>query len=185
MRQALLALRAWFGWVSHALAAPEPTAWVTPERLQSTGQHPQDWLSYGRGYDESRHSPLNQINRENVHTLGLAWSVDLDSHRGQESTPLVVDGVMYLTTAWSKVLALDAATGRTLWRYDPKVPGQAAVRACCDVVSRGAAAWRGALQSGGMVSFAAALNRQQIDSIRAYVIARANQDYSHREVQDP
>jgi quinohemoprotein ethanol dehydrogenase len=147
MRQALLALVVL---VSTPLlaAAPQPTAWVTSERLQETDRNPQDWLSYGRGYDETRHSPLRQIDRGNVGGLGLTWSVDLDTHRGQESTPLVIDGVMYLTTAWSKVLALDAVTGRTLWRFDPKVPAETAVKACCDVVNRGAAAWHGKIFVG-------------------------------------
>ena len=60
---------------------------------------------------------------------------DLDTaHRGQESTPLVIDGVMYVTSAWSKLFALDARTGKQIWRFDPKVPGEAGVKACCDVV---------------------------------------------------
>jgi PQQ-dependent dehydrogenase (methanol/ethanol family) len=130
------------------LNAAPPSAWVTAERIAQTDSHPQDWLSHGRGYDETRHSPLDEIDKRNVGTLGLAWFVDLDTHRGQESTPLVVDGVMYLTTAWSKVLALNAQNGRLLWRFDPKVPGATAVKACCDVVNRGAAAWRGKIFVG-------------------------------------
>src|SRR5260370_25462522 len=61
---------------------------------------------------------------------------------------LVVDGVMYLTSAWSKVIALNAKTGAPLWIYDPRVPGKAAINACCDVVNRGAAAWKGRIYSG-------------------------------------
>ena len=79
--------------------------------------------AYGRTYAEQRFSPLDDINDDNVGQLGLAWAVELDTSRGQEATPLVVDGVMYVTTAWSKVMALDAATGKVLWRYDPQPIG--------------------------------------------------------------
>ena len=72
----------------------------------------------------------------NVGTLGLAWSFDLDSARGQEATPIVVDGVMYVSTAWSMVKAFDAATGKLLWAYDPKVPREKLIDVCCDAVKR-------------------------------------------------
>src|SRR5690606_5169824 len=88
-----------------------------------------------------RHSPLQQIDTGNVAQLGLAWHADLDTNRGQEATPLVIDGVLYVSTAWSKVLAFDAATGKPLWRYDPEVPREWGARGCCDVVNRGVAAW--------------------------------------------
>jgi glucose dehydrogenase len=77
-------------------------------------------MTYGRTYSEQRFSPLQQVTDQNVKQLGLAWYFDLDTKRGRESTPLVVDGVMYFTTAWSKVVALDAATGARLWTYDPQ-----------------------------------------------------------------
>src|SRR5262249_25007982 len=79
------------------------------------------WMSHGRDYGEQRFSPLKEVNEENVGSLGLAWHYDLDTDRGQEATPIVVDGVMYFTSAWSKVFALDAANGALLWSYDPKV----------------------------------------------------------------
>jgi quinohemoprotein ethanol dehydrogenase len=101
------------------------------------------WLSHGRDYSEQRFSPLAKVSTENVGQLGLAWFADFDTRRGQESTPLVIDGVIYVTTAWSKVYAFDAKTGAKLWNFDPKVPGEWAVYACCDVVNRGVAAWKG------------------------------------------
>jgi hypothetical protein len=105
---------------------------------------PGNWMSHGRTYDEQRFSPLKQITADNVSQLGLVWSYDLDTaHRGQESTPLVIDGVMYVTGAWSKVFAVDAKTGVQKWVFDPKVPGSAGPNACCDVVNRGVAAWEG------------------------------------------
>jgi len=105
-------------------------------------------MSYGRSYTEQRFSPLKNINDQNAARLGLAWHFDLDTRRGQEATPLVVDGRMYFTSAWSKVFALDAATGSLLWSYDPRVPPEWGVNACCDVVNRGVAAWRGKIFFG-------------------------------------
>jgi alcohol dehydrogenase (cytochrome c)/quinohemoprotein ethanol dehydrogenase len=128
-------------------------------RIENADREPGNWMSYGRTYNEQRYSPLDRIGPANVAALGLAWHYDLDTaHRAQESTPLVIDGVMYVTSAWSKVFALDAATGRELWRYDPKVPGAAAINACCDVVNRGVAAWDGRLYLGTLDGRLIALN---------------------------
>ena len=106
-----------------------------------------DWLTHGRTYDEQRFSPLAAIDQGNVKDLKLAWYFDLDTKRGQEATPLVVDGTMYVTSAWSKVFALDARTGKEKWRFDPQVAGDKAIDACCDVVNRGVAAWVAASSS--------------------------------------
>lgn len=116
---------------------------VDAERLVNAESEPGQWMSHGRTYSEQRFSPLDQITAENISNLGLAWSADLDTNRGQEATPIMVDGVIYITTAWSKVKVFDAATGQPLWDYDPEVPGGWAVHACCDVVNRGVAVWEG------------------------------------------
>jgi len=122
---------------------------VDGARIEAADREPGNWLSYGRTYDEQRFSPLKTVDADNVKDLGLAWSYDLPTaHRGQESTPLVIDGVMYVTGAWSRLFALDAKTGALKWQFDPKVPGRAAVNACCDVVNRGVAAWRGKIFVG-------------------------------------
>jgi PQQ-dependent dehydrogenase (methanol/ethanol family) len=121
---------------------------VDAERLTNTDKEPRNWLAYGRTYNEQRFSPLNQITDQNTHQLGLTWYFDLDTRRGQEATPLVVDGVMFFTTAWSKVIVLDAATGALRWSYDPKVPPAWGVNACCDVVNRGVAVWKGKVYVG-------------------------------------
>lgn len=123
-------------------------ATVDSSRLTHADQEPGNWLTYGRTYSEQRFSPLKLINDQNVGQLGLAWYVDLDTRRGEEATPLVVDGVMYYTTAWSKVYAVKAATGERLWSYDPKVPREWGVNACCDVVNRGVAVWQGKVYVG-------------------------------------
>ncbi len=121
---------------------------VTAQRLIRANSEPSDWMSVGRTYDEQRFSPLKQIDTSNVSRLGLAWFADFDTNRSQEGTPLEIDGVLYLSTAWSKVKAYDARTGRLLWAYDPKVPGEFAGRGCCDVVNRGIAAWHGKIYVG-------------------------------------
>ncbi len=123
--------------------APAKPADVNAGRIINADQEPGNWLTHGRTYSEQRFSPLKQIDDKNVSQLGLSWYYDLDTNRGQEATPIVVDGVMYFTTAWSKVIALNAATGALLWKYDPEVPPEWAVNACCDVVNRGVAVWEG------------------------------------------
>ncbi|HET7608847.1 MAG TPA: PQQ-binding-like beta-propeller repeat protein, partial [Gammaproteobacteria bacterium] len=122
-------------------AAPPPdfSRAVTVERLRNAASEPQNWLTHGGTYLEQRHSPLTQINKETLARLAPAWFFEFDTNRGQEATPLVVDGVLYTTTAWSKAYALNAATGELIWSYDPKVPGAAGAKACCDVNSRGPA----------------------------------------------
>jgi quinohemoprotein ethanol dehydrogenase len=101
-----------------------------------------NWLTYGRTYSEQRFSPLKQIDENTVGRLGLVWSYDLGTKRGLESTPLVKDGVLYATSAWSVVYAMDARSGRLLWKYDPHVAKDHAKFVCCDVVNRGVAMYK-------------------------------------------
>src|SRR5262249_3675499 len=82
---------------------------VDGTRIIKADQEPGNWMSHGRTYNEQRFSPLKDINAGNAPQLALAWHFDLDTDRGQEATPVVVDGVMYFTSAWSKVFALNAA----------------------------------------------------------------------------
>ena len=121
---------------------------VDGARIIAADDDPGNWMTHGRTYSEQRFSPLNKINVENVSGLGLAWYYNLDTDRGQEATPIVVDGVMYVSTAWSKVKALNASNGELIWAYDPQVPGQKAVEVCCDVVNRGVAVWKGRVYVG-------------------------------------
>jgi PQQ-dependent dehydrogenase (methanol/ethanol family) len=121
---------------------------VDQARLEAATGDTDNWLAYGRTYAEQRFSELAQINDGNIGQLGLAWSVELDTKRGQEATPIVVDGVMYTSTAWSKVLALEAATGKVLWQFDPHNEGSKGAHACCDVVNRGVAVWKGRVYVG-------------------------------------
>ena len=98
-----------------------------------------DWPVHGLTLGEDRYSRIEQINTQTVTELGLAWYIDLPEKRGQEATPLVIDGIMYTTSAWSHVIALDARTGETKWHYDPKIDKAMGVKACCDAVNRGVA----------------------------------------------
>jgi PQQ-dependent dehydrogenase (methanol/ethanol family) len=102
-----------------------------------------DWPSYGLDYAETRFSRLNQINAANVKDLGLVWSYNLESTRGVEATPLVVDGIMYVTASWSVVHAVDVRSGKRIWTFDPQVSKEAGYKGCCDVVNRGVALHQG------------------------------------------
>jgi PQQ-dependent dehydrogenase (methanol/ethanol family) len=123
-------------------------ATVDGAAIVAADSHPGDWLSHGRTYSEQRYSPLKQINTSNVGQVGLAWFADLDANRGMEATPIVVDGTMYVTSAWSIVYALDAKTGARKWKFDPQVDKARGQKACCDVVNRGVALWKGKVYVG-------------------------------------
>ena len=137
---------------------PAITGSVTEARIIAADSEPQNWLSHGRTYDEQRFSPLEQINRDNVGLLGLAWETPAGSMRGLEATPVIVDGVMYTTSTWSRVMALNAKTGELLWEYDPKVQRSWAKKLCCDVVNRGVAVWAGKVYAGTLDGYLVALD---------------------------
>jgi quinohemoprotein ethanol dehydrogenase len=155
---------------------------VTAQRIVAAASDPTQWLSTGRGYDEQRFSPLAQINTANAAKLGLAWYSDLDTARGQEATPLMVDGKLFVSTAWSMVKAFDARTGKLLWSYDPKVPRETLVKACCDAVNRGVAAWGNKIYvgtlDGRLIALDAATGKPAwsvvtVDQSKAYTITGA------------
>ena len=123
---------------------------VDAARLTAADTDTAAWMTTGRTYSEQRYSPLTAITAATIDKLGLAWSAEFDTDRGQEATPLMVDGVLYTTTAWSKVFAFDAKTGKSLWSYDPKVEGSRGFSACCDVVNRGVALWGGKVFVGAL-----------------------------------
>ena len=120
-----------------------PRAALDAARLASAEKEPDQWFTPGRDAGGTYYSPLDVINDHNVDRVGFAWDYKLSTHRGLEATPVVVDGVMYASGNWGRVYALDASTGRELWTYDPQVEGQYGRAACCDVVNRGLAVWKG------------------------------------------
>jgi alcohol dehydrogenase (cytochrome c)/quinohemoprotein ethanol dehydrogenase len=151
--------------IATAHAEPAPDAPVDAARILGAAGNTADWLSHGRTYDERRYSPLARIHQGNVKDLQLAWWFDLDTKRGQEATPLVIDGVMYFTSAWSKAYAVDARTGKEKWRFDPQVSGEKAIDACCDVVNRGLAAWGRNVYLGTLDGRLIALDRRTGDVV--------------------
>jgi PQQ-dependent dehydrogenase (methanol/ethanol family) len=121
---------------------------VDDASLRSAAAAPDEWLTTGRDYAETHFSPLQQINATTIARLGLAWAYDTQSLRGLEATPLVSNGMLYATTPWSNVFALDARTGQELWRWDSKADRIRGARACCDVVNRGVALYKGKVYVG-------------------------------------
>jgi len=112
----------------------EPVTW---ERLVNAEEEPQNWLMYSGTFDSKRHSRLDQVHNRNVNRLELKWTHQLSALDRAETTPLVVDGVMFITEAPSNVLAVDAATGRPYWRYEHELPED--LRICCGRNNRGVA----------------------------------------------
>lgn len=155
---------------------------VATDRLIAADADPSNWMSTGRTYSEQRFSPLEAINADNVAELGLDWYFDFPTNRGIEATPIVVDGVMYVSGSWSMVFALDAKTGEMLWQYDPQVPPEWAANACCDVVNRGVAVWEGKVFVGTLDGRLVAINAKDgslawetmtIDQSKPYTITGA------------
>ena len=143
---------------------------------------PNEWLLHGRTYAEERHSPLDQINTSNVDQIGLSWSFETGTNRGHETTPIVKDGVMFITAPWSVVHALDAKTGDLLWTHDPKVERAWANNACCDVVNRGVALYENSIFFGTLDGRLISLDKDTgtenwsiltIDKSRPYTITGA------------
>jgi len=126
---------------------------VTHDVLRQSGTAqdplPGAWLSYGRTQGETRYSPLTQINASNATSLGLAWTYVMGAGGGnQEGTPLFWNNTLYGITTWSVVFALDARTGKELWRWDPQVEQPKTRPAiCCGNVNRGIALYRGATRA--------------------------------------
>ena len=177
-------MKAWFvaasAVLSLALAGCQEVSegGIDAERLANAASDSANWITYGRDYSEQRHSPLDQVSAETVGELGLAWFADLDTARGQEGTPLVIDGTIYITTAWSKVKAYDAATGEPKWQYDPEVPGEVAPTACCDVVNRGMAAWGDRLYLGTLDGRLVALDRDTGEEAWSVVTVDRDEPYT-------
>ncbi|WP_187276453.1 PQQ-dependent dehydrogenase, methanol/ethanol family [Parahaliea maris] len=170
------------GAIASSAGAGEVSLPVSGQRLLAADEEPHNWLSYGRDYLEQRFSPLGQVNTETVSSLGLAWYFESDNHLGTETTPLVVDGVMYFTDAWSTAYAVDAATGAFIWKFDPHVPRAKSITACCGAINRGMAVWNNSLFLGTLDGRLVAIDRvsgterwsvQTTDPEQAYSITGA------------
>ncbi len=156
---------------------------IDEQRLARHDAEPEQWFTGGRDHNQSYFSPLRLVNEESVGDLGYAWHYELNTTRGLEATPIVVDGVMYTSGPWGMVYSLDAATGAERWVYDPEVDGQVARYACCDVVNRGVAVWEGKVYVGALDGRLIALDAEtgevlwEVDTIvdheRAYTVTSA------------
>ena len=169
---------------SMALAGKvDEQTYVSVKKINDNRKVGHDWPAHGFDYQETRFSPLDQINDKNVSKLRLAWTYDLKSKRGIQATPIVVDGVMYVSASWSIVHAIDTRTGKNLWTFDPKVPSETARIACCDVVNRGVAVSDGKVYAttldGRLIALDAKTGKEIwsqntiIDTSRAYTITGA------------
>jgi quinohemoprotein ethanol dehydrogenase len=168
-------------------ASPEHIRAVTGKidsrAIGANAKTTKDWPSYGLDYAETRFSRLKQVNAANVKDLGLVWTYNLESSRGVEATPLVVDGIMYVTASWSVVHAIDTRTGKRLWTFDPGVARELGYKGCCDVVNRGVALYQGKVfvgaYDGRLIALDAATGAKVweqdtvIDHSRAYTITGA------------
>src|SRR5258707_7489508 len=95
----------------------------TTPRFDASGKEQRDWPAYGGGPENNHYSRLAQINRSNVKRLTVAWSFDTQEEGGLQTSPIIVEGVLYGITPTQKVFALDAATGKLLWKFDSGIRG--------------------------------------------------------------
>jgi alcohol dehydrogenase (cytochrome c) len=114
---------------------------VTPERLVKAAADPANWLMYGGDYGQTRFTSLAGINRSNVQNLVPVWSFQTGVADGLTGMPLVVDGIIYLTTSWNHVFAIDARTGAEIWHYQRRLPPASELSFCCGPTNRGVSIW--------------------------------------------
>jgi len=152
---------------------------VTEADLANDTASAGDVLTNGMGRHLQRHSPLATLNKENVKNLVPAWAFSLggEKQRGQETQPLIHDGVMYITGSYSRMYALDVKTGRELWQYDARLPE--GILPCCDVVNRGAALYGDKVFFGTLDARIVALNNKTGDVVWRKKIADYKAGYSY------
>ena len=140
--------------VSHAGAQ------VTDEMIAKDASTPDNVLSWGLGTQGQRFSPLTDINTKTIKRLAPVWSMSFggEKQRGQQSQPLVHDGVMYVTASYSRIFAVDVKTGKKLWKYEHRLPE--GIMPCCDVINRGAALYDDLVIFGTLDAQLVALNRK-------------------------
>ena len=157
------------------IAAAEITEADLAGDTASTG----DVLTNGMGRHLQRHSPLEILNKENVANLVPAWAFSLggEKQRGQETQPIVHDGVMYITGSYSRMYALDVKTGKEIWQYDARLPE--GILPCCDVVNRGAAIYGNNIYFGTLDARIVALNKDTGDVVWNKKIADYKAGYSY------
>ena len=141
-----------------------------------------EWVSYGRDYAETHHSPLAQITAANVSQLKLAWSTEVGSQGKVETTPIVWDGTLYGTSTWSVVFAIDVRTAALKWKWDPGLvrggPAEGGARFCCGPVNRGVAIYKGRVYVGLLDGRLVALDARTGDVAWSVQTTPPGSDYS-------
>ena len=132
--------------------------WIDDARLASGEAAGAQWLTQGGDAGKTRHSSLTQINTDTVDRLGFAWEHDVGWSRVMEATPVVVDGVMYMSGPGGMVMALDGATGAERWVFRPELDSRAYRTSCCDLANRGVAVWEGLVYVAAVDGVLYALN---------------------------
>jgi len=161
------------------MAAGTASAQVTEEMLANDTASTQDILTNGMGRHLQRYSPLDILNKDNVDNLVPAWAFSLggEKQRGQETQPIIHDGVMYITGSYSRLYALDVKTGQELWQYDARLPE--GILPCCDVVNRGAAIYGDKIYFGTLDARIVALDQKTGDVVWNKKIADYKAGYSY------
>jgi alcohol dehydrogenase (cytochrome c) len=158
------------------LAANSTAQNVTPERILNAAREPQNWLTYGGGYASNRYTPLKQITPQNVKNLEHQWVLQGQVLGAWQSTPLVVDGIMYLTERPNDVIALDAKTGRVFWVY--RYNNSADQRVCCGANNRGVAIHGDTLFMGTLDAHLVAIDAKNGQPIWNTTVADSKLAYS-------
>ena len=149
------------GLIAWVAVAQQPVPVVTTSTLINAAGNGAEWLTYGHDYAETHFSPLTQINTKNVKRLSLAWSSATDAPQGTvEATPLMHNGVLYFILPWNVMVAVDARTGQTKWRWDPEVPREHIQGLCCGPVNRGMAIYNGRVYAGLLDGRVVALDQE-------------------------
>ena len=166
--------------VSAALLLAAPAyAGITEEDLAGDSASTGDILTNGMGRDLQRFSPLTLINKDNVGKMVPVWAFSLggEKQRGQETQPLVHDGIMYITGSYSRLYAIDIKTGKELWQFDARLPE--GILPCCDVINRGAALYGDNIYFGTLDARIVALNAKTGDVVWNKKIAEYKEGYSY------
>jgi alcohol dehydrogenase (cytochrome c) len=160
-------------------AAASAQAQVTEEDILNDQVTTDQIVTNGMGRNLQRYSPLDILNQDNVKNLIPAWAFSLggEKQRGQESQPLIYDGMMYITGSYSRMYAIDLVTGKEVWQYDARLPE--GILPCCDVVNRGGAIYGDNIYFGTLDARIVALNLKTGDVVWNKKIAEYKEGYSY------
>jgi len=167
--------------LSFGLAGTAYSKGVSEEDIAADATNTSQVVTNGMGRDLQRYSPLSKINRHNVKRMVPAWAFSFggEKQRGQEAQPLIYDGMMYVTGSYSRLYAIDLATGEEVWQYDARLPE--GILPCCDVVNRGAAIYGDKIYFGTLDARIAALDLKTGKVVWRKKIADYKAGYADRQ----